>query len=416
MKVKLINRLCYSKKGLFFFFLDVLNNLKSNYLHYLQFFKLSLEFIFYQLYTNMKKIKLLVFWSAFSLLFISCDPFHAIIEDEDNTVSLYESRNIQLADIDSTLKVVTWNVKFGGGRIDFFFDCHGDRVLMTEAEVLANMEGVAANVRHMNPDVLYLQEVDIDAKRSAYVDQVQYILDHSDLNYAIYASQWKADYVPSDGLGQMNSGNAILSKFPLDNAERVALPLIGEQSGLVQYFYLRRNILTADVILPSTKIALLNTHTSAYSTDGTKKQQLEIIEKRIAALEADGIPFVLGGDFNNLPANSTKYCEFNDDACQEGSGYETLSCEVLLEELENMKIYDAYQAAIPAAKYLANEAKYASFTSDKDGFWNRKLDYIFTNGQFVENSGLVHQDISTGGVETMPLSDHAPVSVEYKLN
>ena len=35
-----------------------------------------------------------------------------------------------------TLRVMTWNVKFGGGRIDFFFDGHGDRVRMNEAEVL----------------------------------------------------------------------------------------------------------------------------------------------------------------------------------------------------------------------------------------------------------------------------------------
>ena len=387
--------------------------LNSLILHIL---KLSLEFNFHQLNIKMKKVKLLVYWSVASLFFISCDPFNAIIEEDDDTVVLYEASDIKMAEIDSTLKVVTWNIKFGGGRIDFFFDCHGDRVLMSAAEVLSNMEEIAANIRHINPDILYVQEADIDAKRSAYINQVQYILDHSDLNYAVYASQWKADYVPSDGIGQMNSGNAILSKFPLDNAERVALPLIGEQSGLVQYFYLRRNILTTDVIVQNTKVALLNTHTSAYSTDGTKKQQLELIEKRIAALESNGKPFVLGGDFNNLPAGSTKFCEFNDDACVEGSGYETLPCNVLEEELENMKIYDAYEAAIPQAKYLLNQAKYGSFTSDKDGFWNRKLDYIFTNGSFVENSGLVHQDFSTGGFETMPLSDHAPVSVIYKLN
>ena len=27
---------------------------------------------------------------------------------------------------------MNYNVKFGGGRIDFFFDCFGDRVLMSK--------------------------------------------------------------------------------------------------------------------------------------------------------------------------------------------------------------------------------------------------------------------------------------------
>lgn len=355
---------------------------------------------------------------AFALFFLaSCDPFNTKIEDQEFTVLQYEATNKTTpSSTPSTLNIATWNIKFGGGRIDFFFDCHGDRVLMNAAEVNENMAAVAAKVRNMNPDVLMLQEADIDSKRSAYVDQVQYLLDNTDLNYAIYASQWQADYVPSDGVGQVNSGNAILSKYPLDKAERIALPLIGEQSGLVQYFYLRRNILMADLTINNQTVKLMNTHTSAYSSDGTKKQQLEIIEAKAAELAAAGSTFILGGDFNNLPANSDIYCEFDDDVCTEESGYASLPCDVLLEELTNMNIYSAYEAAIPQAKYESNQAKYASFTSDKNGFWNRKLDYIFTNGDFVDGVGLVHQNVETGGMATMPLSDHAPVTTVFNWN
>lgn len=364
----------------------------------------------------MMKLKFSI--SIFALLFLAaCDPFHTKIEDQEFTVIQYEARNKTTPTATlSTLKIATWNIKFGGGRIDFFFDCHGDRVLMTKTEVLENMAGVAAKVRNMNPDVIFLQEVDIDSKRSAYVDQVQYLLDNTDLNYAVYASQWQADYVPSDGVGQVNSGNAILSKYPLNNAERIALPLIAEQSGLVQYFYLRRNILLADLTINNKTVKVLNTHTSAYSSDGTKKEQLEIIQKRVADLDAANIPFILGGDFNNLPPNSTTYCNFDDDVCTEESGYASLPCDVLLEELSNMQIYASYEAAIPQAKYESNQSIYGTFTSDKDGFWNRKLDYIFTNGDFVDDAGMVHQGVSSGGMATMPLSDHCPITTIFKWN
>ena len=361
--------------------------------------------------------KLLLYIGVTSLLLYSCDPFNTNIEDKKITLVQYEANNIVTApDVDSLLKIVTWNIKFGGGRIDFFFDCHGDRVLMTKTEVAQNMQGVVANIKAMNPDVILLQEADVASKRSAYFDQVQYILDNTDLNYGVYAAQWLADYVPSDGVGQVNSGNAILSKYPLDNAERLALPFIDGQPSIVKYFYLRRNVLSADLKLNNKTINILNTHTSAYSTDGTKKKQLEIIQKKVAKLDSEGKAFILGGDFNNLPPETDKYCEFDDDACEKGSGYETQACEVLVEELENMKIYSAYDAAIPQARYNLNQDIYGTFTSDKDGFWNRKLDYIFTNGAFVQNSGMVHQGISSGGVNTMPLSDHAPVSTIYKLN
>lgn len=354
----------------------------------------------------------------FSLFFLaSCDPFHTKIEDQEFTVITYEASNKNIpAATPSTLNIATWNIKFGGGRIDFFFDCHGDRVLMKGSEVNENMAGVAAKVRQMNPDVIFLQEADVDSKRSAYVDQVQYLLDHTDLNYAVYASQWQADYVPSDGVGQVNSGNAILSKYPMDNAERIALPLIAEQSGIVQYFYLRRNIITADLTINNKTVKLMNTHTSAYSSDGTKKEQLEIIKAKAAELDAAGTKFILGGDFNNLPPNTEIYCDFDDNACTEASGYAPLPCDVLQEEQTNMNIYLEYEAAIPQAKYESNQPKFGTFTSDKNGFWNRKLDYIFTNGDFVDDAGLVHQNTATGGMETMPLSDHAPITTIYNWN
>ncbi len=349
-------------------------------------------------------------------LLSSCDPFHTKIEDQDLTVSYYEAdtkkTNIPTP---TTLNIVTWNVKFGGARIDFFFDCHGNRVLMTEAEVLDNMAGISTKIRNMDPDIIFLQEVDIDSKRSGYVDQVAYILNHTNLNYAVYAPQWLADYVPSDGIGQMNSGNAILSKYPLNNAERVALPLIEEQSTIVQYFYLRRNIITAEVSVATNDIVVLGTHTTAYSTDDTKKIQLELIKSKVAGIDASGKDFILGGDFNNVPPGTIKYCDFDDNACSEDSPYYPLPCSTLVNDLETMKIYAEYDAAIPQDLYMLNQDLYTSYTSDKNGFWNRKLDYIFTNGDFIANTGKVHQGITSGEMATMPLSDHAPISTIYQL-
>jgi len=360
--------------------------------------------------------KIFALFLVFTGMLTSCDPFNNIIEDESvqDTALYYESDGIKTpSSMPDTLNIATWNVKFGGGRIDFFFDCYGDKVLMEKQEVINNLDGIVKEVEHMDLDFLLLQEVDILSKRSAYIDELQYILDHTNLNYAYYGSQWKSDYVPSDGIGRMDSGNAILSKYPLKDAQRIPLSLIDEQSGVVQYFYLRRNLLKAIATIGGKEIVVMTTHTSAYSSDGTRLKQLKEVKEELDAIESKGQKFIVGGDFNTLPPNTIVFEKFDDGACDDDPDFATQSAK---DELDFMKMFiDTYQPAISQIDYDADNTKHYSFTSDKNGFWNRKLDYIFTNGDFVPHSGLVNQEITSGGAETMPLSDHAPITVKYIL-
>lgn len=348
-----------------------------------------------------------------ALLVAGCDPFHTTFDDVESAIE-YEAAETDsdpLASPDEVL-VMTWNIKFGGGRIEFFFGCHDDRVLMTEEEVYDNLDGVVRKIKQVDPDVLLLQEVDVSAKRSAYVDQLQYVLDHTGLNYGAYASQWRADYVPSDGIGPVDSGSAILSRWPIENGTRYALPLIGDQSAVKRYFWLRRNILIADVVVPGFgPLAVANTHTAAFSNDGTKREQLEIFKEKLDAIDADGRVFVAGGDLNTLPPGSKKVDDFPDQVC-EGNDFESAG-DKRAEFAWMEPLLDTYQAAIPTETFAEDNERYFTFTSDKDGFWNRKLDYMFTNASFEES--LVHQSVARGGLATMPLSDHAPMTAELAL-
>ncbi len=298
-----------------------------------------------------------------------------------------------------TLKVVTYNIKFGGGRIDMFFDCYGDREVMTREEVIANLDAIVAWIRTQDPDILFLQEVDVHATRSADIDQVQYILDRTALNYGVYASQWKSHWIPTHNLGHVNSGNAILSKYKLSNAQRIALPLIDAQDGITRYFYLKRNILHAQLLDMPRPLTLVDTHLSAYAIDDTKMRQIGILNDFLHAIEG---PFIMGGDLNTLPPHSLQYANFSDDMCKEGDFAATNRPE---EALYLMPLYDAYNSAIPLEVYRDNNSAHFSFTSNKEGFWTRKLDYIFSNMPLSE--GTTHQN-------TMPLSDHAPLSAVVK--
>lgn len=338
----------------------------------------------------------------------ACDPFGTEFADEE-PAQRYEADEPSTVAPPDVLKIMTYNVKFGGGRIDFFFDCHGERVLMSREEVLGNMEGIGEVIRELDPDVLFVQEADVASKRAAYVDQVDWLLQNTALNYGVYASHWKADFVPSGGLGPVDSGNAILSKFPLKDAKRIALPLREDQGGLEKYFYLRRNILVADLELEGKEpIRLVGTHLAAYSHDGTKEKQLKIFEEQLQ--EAAGR--VIGaGDLNTLPPGSEKQSEFPDSVCTDDS----FQADDYLEEGDFLVgLYESFTPAIPLEAYQADNSPHFTHTTSSDGVWNRKLDYVFTDLAVIAGSGRTHQD-AVGEMSTMDLSDHAPITVEVEL-
>lgn len=339
-------------------------------------------------------------------LTLGCDPFHTEFADVEAAQLFVATRLEAAGRYRGSLKVMNYNVKFGGARIDFFFDCHGERVHMTHGEVIDNMERLASIINAVDPDILFVQEVDINSKRSAYVDQVQYLLDETKLNYAAYASQWRADFVPSDGVGPVDSGNAIFSRWALTDATRYALDLRQDQSALVRYFYLRRNILEATVKPGSEPIRLLTVHAEAYAQDGTKQKHIATFEAHMDEAARRG-PVVAAGDLNTLPPETKKRHDFPDSACTEEYLADDFRDEAKLLDT----LYEKYDSAIPLRDYRDDNSPYFTHSTSKDHTWNRTLDYIFSNRSLRERTVLQGK---VGQVDTMHASDHAPVVVHVE--
>ena len=190
----------------------------------------------------MKKTLLL-----FTLFIMCCEPFVTTFPDSSDAVMYEATDKTYLAYSGENIKVITWNIRFGVGRFPFFGDSCGDSVILDDGSIEKIMSNIADSINAMNADIVLLQEVDVSSKRTGYIDQVQYLLDNTHMNYGCYASMWKADYIPSGGIGRVDAGNAILSKYKLTDAERIQLRLRTDQDELIQYFYLRRNILKAKV-------------------------------------------------------------------------------------------------------------------------------------------------------------------------
>lgn len=354
--------------------------------------------------------------AAFILLNLSCEPLATSFKDTEDAQYFYAKIPSPTPDTLSTIIVMTWNIRFGAGRIPWFGDACGDRVILTEDEVYASLQTIADKINIVKPDILLLQEVDLNSKRSDYIDQLQWLLDNTYLNYAVYGAQWRSQFIPSDGLGRMEEGNAILSRWKISDGKRIELGQRGDQDNLTRYFYERCSMVTGKIEIPGVdNLYAVNIHASAFATDDTKHKHIIRFKEELDRIQNEGGRFVAGGDLNTLPPGSdtTDYCM--EDMCP-GESYHHATDNPMHKEGSNYTpevhwldgIYAAYQCAVPTQEYRLNQYRYFSHTTRGAHFWDRTLDYLFTNYLWVDGSAFTHQDATSA-------SDHAPVSATFKL-
>lgn len=282
---------------------------------------------------------------------------------------------------------------------------------MTAAEARSGLDTIIQGIRELNADVLLLQEVDISSKRSNYLDQMREILSGAGYRYAAYASNWKAQVIPSDGLGRVDEGNAVFSRYPIISATRYQLPLRGDQDALTRLFYVRECVMVVVLDVPGEHdLAVVNTHLSAFATDDTKKRQLD---KVLAIAEAAITPttdVVIGGDFNLLPPNAalTDYCD--QDVCP-GEAVHVQGANPLHKEGSNytpeiawmQPFYDRFVPAVTLAQHAAEPTRWYSHAVDVTKPFDRHIDHLFSSTSWLADSSRVYQSGSWRN-----RSDHAP--------
>ena len=357
------------------------------------------------------------------IILFSCRPLVTTFNDIQDAVTFTSASKTDEPTSVDNLKVMTWNIRFGAARIPWFGDSCGDRVLITESDVTANMDSIVLFINTELPDILLIQEIDMSSKRSAYMNQVQYILDNTYFNYGAYASMWDAEIIPSDGLGKVDVGNAILSRWEITDAERIKLPLRTDQDALTQYFYLRRNILKAKIVLPILEdFYVVDIHATAFATDDTKQKHIDKYKEVLDELNDQGAFFVTGGDLNSIPpgADSRDFCiedicrgeSFHIDADgephREGSYFNNFVGEPDLVQ----PFYDVYHPAINLSStkdaiHFTHSPWNTNYTNNN--YWDRKLDYLFSNFPDGFVNGTTHQ-------EAYRFSDHAPVSATLNFS
>lgn len=169
------------------------------------------------------------------------------------------------------LRVLSYNIHHGAG-VDSKLD------LQRIADVILSVE----------PDVVALQEVDRNVKRSGDVDQPAELARLTDMHVYFGANI---------DLQGGHYGNAILSRFPITRHENHRLPNLndGEQRGVIE----------AEISLPKSNqpLLMLATHLDHRPDERERLASAKFINERLASQPR--LPALLAGDMNARPDSET---------------------------------------------------------------------------------------------------------------
>ncbi|MGD1861127.1 MAG: endonuclease/exonuclease/phosphatase family protein [Leptolyngbyaceae cyanobacterium] len=279
------------------------------------------------------------------------------------------------------LTVVSYNVGYLSGLTN------NQAVRPAAALYEANLAAVIAALKPLEPDILALQEIDIDSRRSYQVNQVAAIGDTLAHGQRAIAINWDKRYVPfpfwppSVHFGQILSGQAILSHWPITQHERLVLEKVAGNPFFYNALYLDRLAQTARIDIDGQTLIVINLHLEAFDRP-TRQSQTEVV-LALAETYAEQYPVLLLGDFNSA---------LNRDA--EG---EPRSIQTVLDA-------DTFASAVPLEQFTQPDQ--FTYPADTPQF---KLDYIFYTPDRIE---LLDMQVLT--VADQP-SDHLPLVMRLRL-
>jgi endonuclease/exonuclease/phosphatase family metal-dependent hydrolase len=207
------------------------------------------------------------------------------------------------------VKVLSWNLQYMSGKnYEFWYDHldgNGPDIRASKADISTTFNQVAELIIAQNPDVILLQELHDNAKRTDYEDQLQRLLSLLPKEYSNYSETfyWQADFVPLPQiLGSVGMKLAVISKYKLGTALRHQLATI-KTDPVTDQFNFRRAI--QEVSLPiagGSQLTVMNTHFDAFAQGSdTMQQQVSYMEQLLAQKNAAGEAWMLAGDLNLLP-------------------------------------------------------------------------------------------------------------------
>lgn len=147
-------------------------------------------------------------------------------------------------------------------------------------------ERIIETLRHYDPDIVLLQEVDHRVPRSRRDRQVLLLSKELDMKYRSFQANVK--------LTKGHYGNAILSRFPLVETHNINLtiPLKKRRRGLLAHCQLKYNGHQRTLVIANVHLGLAGFE--------RKLQLQKILKHKIVSHVHRDTPLIIGGDFNDV--------------------------------------------------------------------------------------------------------------------
>lgn len=287
----------------------------------------------------------------------------------------------------AVIKVLTWNLGFLYGK-----GSEGPGYEFRQKDFYEQkINTLIKEIKNWDPDVILFQEIDLGSQRSHGVNQALYVANKVGYPFVAQAASWEANYIPfpyypfKNHFGQMKSGGAILSKYPIASHKVELLPKPLSQPWWYNLFYLHRYFQKVSIDFGGGKqLSFVNLHLEAFDKVDRAGQ--------IKALLAQKDPVdIVAGDFNMIPDSAIKRRKFfNDDDYENDPSFSLMAKSHLSE-------------VIPEEIYSKDESSYFTFPAWKP---DRRLDYIF----YEKGHKMIKAEVLPSSV-----SDHLPVRASFQI-
>ena len=203
----------------------------------------------------------------------------------------------------ATLSILSWNVGYAGlgAASDFFMDGGKEARAADRATVGLYLEGISAAIGEVDPDLVLLQEVDIDSSRTYGIDE-RGILSRG-MSAETFALNYSCPFVPVPvpPIGKVNSGLYTLTNdLTIERAERISLPC--PFSWPLRIANLKRCLLVSYLPIEGSdkQLVLINLHLEAYDSGEGKIAQTRQLMSLLEEEYKKGNYVIAGGDFNQI--------------------------------------------------------------------------------------------------------------------
>ena len=215
-----------------------------------------------------------------------------------------------------SLSLLTYNV--GYCALDEKQDCYfdGGKGVTGESKdkVNENIKALEQQIKDNNPDIFFVQEIDINSRRSFSINELKAFREEfKEYTYeSTFAFNFKAGFIPipvSNPFGRMEAGIATFSKYDVSEASREQLPIPFKWP--ISLLNLKRCLLVNRLPIAHSdkEVVLINLHLEAYDDGEGKAKQMAQLMNLMKDEYEKGNYVIAGGDFNQSFSN-TNYQQF----------------------------------------------------------------------------------------------------------